>query len=53
MKIIVTGLSDTYAHILNVENMGFAAFPILDCWKDIFRRAFITHEVLTLSQHKF
>lgn len=52
MKIIVTAISDSYAHILNVENMRYGKLPLLDCWERILNRAFQTHEVLNLKQSK-
>lgn len=52
MKIIVTAISDSYAHILNVENMRFAELPMLDCWKRILNRAFKTGEVLSFKSIK-
>ena len=52
MNIIVTAISDSYAHILNVENMRFGKIPILDCWRIILNRAFKTNEVLSFNQEK-
>lgn len=50
MKIRITAIKDETAQMLNVENMKYGTLPILDIWKRLVHRAFITHETLEFGE---
>lgn len=48
-SIIVTGLTEKSAYILDVETMNHAEIPMLSIWVNELRRAFVTQEILTIK----